>query len=151
MEVNSFVWKGSTLVWFWTAGWVRHVSKMSTACSVMKPVYGAEAMCEDDRWNFLWCLVFFIFAPQPPLLSRLHSILLSYTPGVSLSVSLSLSLSLNMTLPNPPLGFSLTEGQSSRIYPSEIKSGGELGKDCISRREPQDGRTGQQTSSTDTR
>ncbi len=26
-----------------------------------------------------------------------------------------------MTLPNPPLGFPLTEGQPGRIYPSEIK------------------------------
>lgn len=63
--------------------------------------------------------------------------------------------SLHMTLPNPRLGFPL-EGQPCRIYPSEIKRGKEkkpLGaskrKDCISRREPQDRHTGQQTSNTD--
>lgn len=37
----------------------------------------------------------------------------------------SLCPSLHMTLPNPPLGFLLTEGQPGRIYPSEIKRGKE--------------------------
>lgn len=74
----------------------------------------------------------------------------------------SLHPSLHMTLSNPPLGFPLTEGQPGRIYTSEIKKGerrkkkkkanvGALRKDCISRREPQDRHTGQQTASTDTR
>lgn len=61
-----------------------------------------------------------------------------------------------MTLPNPALGFPLKEGQSGRIYPSEIKRrkekepmGASRRKDCISSREPQDGHTGQQTSNTD--
>lgn len=64
--------------------------------------------------------------------------------------------SLQMTLPNPALGFPLKEGQSGRIYPSEIKRrkekepmGASQRKDCISSREPQDGHTGQQTSNTD--
>lgn len=43
--------------------------------------------------------------------------------SVSPCLLLSLRSSLHMTLPNPPLGFPLTEGQPGRIYPSEIKGG----------------------------
>lgn len=61
-----------------------------------------------------------------------------------------------MTLPHPALGFPLKKAQSGGIYPSEIKRrkekkpmGASWRKDCISSHEPQDRRTGQQTSNTD--
>ena len=80
----------------------------------MNFIHFVNSICKNDMWNYMHCLFCFIFYCLTAhfCLFALYSCILS-----------ALCPSLHTTLPNPPLSFSLTEEQPSRIYPSEIKRG----------------------------